>query len=155
MRHGVVLASTGAAVAWLIAFRIGAAHHALYPALGGVAACVVIGALVGVPALRDALRPRRRDLLLGALAGAISLGATHLFFPPVAAMIPDVGREVARLYAVAAVTPLSLVPVALVVLVQIVLANLRTRDPYIHATALAISARARVYRCGRGRGRRV
>lgn len=109
---------TLASVAWLLAFLAGARSGHLYGTLGLMAASLVVAALVFSDEARRALVPRARDVALGLALGAASLVATHVAFPFVARLLPSLAAHVKSLYALAAVTPLVLVPVALIVVAE-------------------------------------
>ena len=72
----------------------------LWPAIGSVA--LILGALM-IRAERTAcqqlLRPDWRNIALGIIVGGLMTLATHLMYPVVAGVVPQVGVDTAHLYA--------------------------------------------------------
>jgi membrane protease YdiL (CAAX protease family) len=112
-------------VVWWCAFVAGRIGGHLYAALGVVAVVVVVVVLrdraLRARLLVAATRDVAFDVVVGAVVGVVSIAATHAVFPFVARAVPSLGPEVARLYALAGVTPSTLVATVLVVVAEEIL----------------------------------
>lgn len=116
-------------VIWAAAFVVGRRSGQLYPVLAvvavvGAVVCVRVSggwraALIGqTPPPAGCGQQVLTDALLGLVVGGLSLGATYGLYPVVVGVVPAVADEVARLYAVARVTPATLVPVVIIALAE-------------------------------------
>jgi membrane protease YdiL (CAAX protease family) len=119
--NGVVWACV-ASVLWCAAQGIGLRMTTIYPSLGVVALAIVFFTLTRVDEVRAMLRVRRPgapvEIVVGLAVGVITLVLTHAGFVVLSVWHPSVVAEVERLYAVAAVTPISLGGVCLVIVAE-------------------------------------
>lgn len=102
--------------AWAALFRVGVVYDAAIEALSFAAVLAVIIVVRAAPQVRDMLRPRARDAVIGVVFGAVTVLATVVLYPHVRdlALVPGLAVEVKRFYGI---VPFTLVVVPLIVLV--------------------------------------
>jgi uncharacterized protein len=101
---------------WAAAFRIGVMFGAAIEALSLASVLAVLVVVRAVPEVRDALRPTVRDVVVGMVFGAFTVGATVLLYPPLRDLdlVPGLADEVRRFYGI---VPFTIVLVPLIALV--------------------------------------
>lgn len=102
--------------AWAGLFRVGVLFDAAIEALSFAAVLAVIVVVRAAPEVRDLLRPRARDVVIGVVFGAVTVLATVVLYPHVRALelVPGLAGEVKRFYGI---VPFTLVIMPLIVLV--------------------------------------
>ena len=114
---GVVLS-----LVWAVAFVVGVDRESLYPALGGVAAVVVVVVLWLTQGFRTFLSPPGRGLIVGVAIGTVvgvgSVVATHLGDRLFAEILPGLGDDIARLQRLAGITPSRLAIVVVIAVAE-------------------------------------
>lgn len=111
-----------ASAGWALAFAAGRLTGLVYPALGMYGAFIAV--VYGVPfyrRCRERFRPRLLDGLLGAGAGFLAVGATHVAWPFVVTRLPGSLLHMRELYDVAAITAVTFPLLLLVPIVEEVL----------------------------------
>jgi membrane protease YdiL (CAAX protease family) len=169
--HGVLAAVF--TVVWAVAFVVAVDRDVLYPVVGAVAAIAIAVVVWRHGALRQellagprvALNPQAGasndvanvanvanganvaiDVVAGVVIGVVLVAGTHLGFRLLVSAFPSLGDDVARLYAVAAVTPARLAFVLLIGAAEevvwrgLTLDVLRRRWPTRPAAAIVVAA---------------